>query len=69
VSEEAALAHAQLLGKAADGEALEALERGDVYGAAQDGFAGAETASLRTGRRLAESAWGGRHEGKCNTEE
>ncbi len=46
MSEEATLAHTQIFGKAADGEALEPFERGDVDGAAEDDFAGAETASL-----------------------
>jgi hypothetical protein len=61
MSEEAALAHAQLFGQAADGEALEAFERGDVDGAAKDGFAGAEAASLVARSSLAGSTERGRH--------
>ena len=41
-----AFAHAELLGKRPDGEPLEALDRGDVYGARKDGFPCAQATRL-----------------------
>jgi hypothetical protein len=69
VGEEAALAHAEFFGETADGEALEAFDGGNVYGAAEDGVAGADAAGLVSGCGLAWGAEGGRHDGECNTEE
>jgi hypothetical protein len=69
VGEEAALAHAEFFGETADREALKAFERGDVDGAAEDGVAGAETASLVSRGGLAWGAEGGRHDGECITRE
>jgi hypothetical protein len=69
VGEEAALAHAEFFGEAADGEALEAFDGGNVDGAAEDGVAGAETAGLMARGGLAWGAEGGRHDGKCTTKE
>jgi hypothetical protein len=63
MGEEAALAHAEFFGEAADGEALEAFEGGDVDGAAEDGVAGAETAGLVARGGLVWGAEGRRHEG------
>ena len=48
VGEEARLAHFQIFSEAADGEAFEAVYGGEIYGAAEDGFAGAEAAGLAT---------------------
>ena len=41
-----AFAHAQLLGKGPNGEPLETLDRGDVYGARKDGFPSAQATRL-----------------------
>jgi hypothetical protein len=46
MGEEAAFAHAELLGERTDRKALEAMNRGDIHGADEDGFAGLETAGL-----------------------
>jgi hypothetical protein len=46
MSEEAALAHAQLLGEGADGETFEAMDGSNVHSASEDGFASAEAAGL-----------------------
>ena len=46
MGEEAALAHAELLGERADGETFEALSGSDIDGAGEDGFAGAEAFGL-----------------------
>jgi len=40
VREQAALAHAEVLGQAAEGQALEAVRGGDLGGAREDGVAG-----------------------------
>ena len=53
MGEEAALAHAELLGERADGEAFEALRGGDVNGAGEDGFAGADAFGLFVKEALA----------------
>ncbi len=44
--EEAALAHAELLGKGADGEAFEALRGSDIDGAGEDRIAGTDAFGL-----------------------
>ena len=46
MGEEAALAHAELLGEGANGEAFEALRGSDIDGAGENGFAGAEAFGL-----------------------
>lgn len=54
MGEEAALAHAELLGERADSKALETLRGGDIDGAGQDGFAGAQAFGLAMKDGLAE---------------
>jgi hypothetical protein len=56
--EEAALAHAELLGERADGEALEALRGSDINGAGEDGFASAQSFGLEMKDGLAEGLFG-----------
>jgi len=63
VGKKAALTHAELGGESTEGEALEALDGGNIDGAGEDGFAGSEAASLRAGStRLAGGAGDGGHE-------
>ena len=63
MSKEAALAHVEIFRERADGEALEALDRSNVDGAGEDGFAGAKAAGLAArSRLLARGAYGGGHE-------
>ena len=49
MSKKTALAHVELFREGANGEAFEALDRGNVDGAGEDGFAGAKSASLTAG--------------------
>src|SRR5579862_364710 len=49
MSEEAALAHPELFGEGADGEAFEALSGGDIDSARQDRFAGTQAFGLFAG--------------------
>jgi len=63
VSEKAALAHFQVVSEAADGEAFETLEGGEMYGAEQDSSASAEAAGLAAWGGFAECGRGERHEG------
>jgi hypothetical protein len=59
VGEEAALAHAQLLGKGADGKALQALRGGDIHGASEYSFASAKAFGLAAEDRLADGVFDG----------
>ena len=63
MSEKATLAHVKVFREGANGEALEALDGGNVDGAGNDGFAGTEAAGLAARSRvLARGAYGGGHE-------
>jgi len=67
VGEEAAFAHAEFFGEAANGEAFKAFDGGDVDSAAEDGVARADTAGLMARCGFAWGAEGGRHDGECST--
>jgi len=57
VGEQAALAHLEVFGKTADGEAFEAFDAGKVHRVVEDGFARAKSASLRLLRRARLRMW------------
>lgn len=66
VREEAAFAHVELLREAADGEAFETFDGGDVHGAAENSVAGAQSAGLAADQefgRVAGMVKRARHEG------
>lgn len=60
MSKEAAFAHAKLLSKRADREALQALRGGNIDGAGKDGFASAEAFGLPATAGLFKAFLGGR---------
>jgi hypothetical protein len=63
VGKKTALAHFQVIGEAADGEAFETFERSEMNGAQENRFASAEAAGLATRRGFAWDAGGEGHEG------